>query len=75
MKIAFVGGGAMGESMVKCLLTKKVAAPQDMVVSDVNHLRRELLSREYGVNTLAPFPATCRSWEGMLNVGVVSSYM
>jgi len=53
MKIAFVGGGAMGESMVKCLLTKKVAAPQDMVVSDVNHLRRELLSREYGVNTLA----------------------
>jgi pyrroline-5-carboxylate reductase len=53
MKIAFVGGGAMGEAMVKCLMTKKVAGPQDMVVSDVNRLRRELLSREYGVNTLA----------------------
>ena len=53
MKIAFVGGGAMGEAMVKCLMTKKVAAPQDMVVSDVNRLRRELLSREYGVSTLA----------------------
>jgi pyrroline-5-carboxylate reductase len=53
VRIAFVGGGAMGEAMVKCLLTKKVAAPQDMVVSDVSPLRRELLSREYGVNTLA----------------------
>ena len=53
MKIAFIGGGAMGEAMVKCLLTKKVAAPQDMVVSDVSPLRRELLSREYGVSTLS----------------------
>ncbi|HUW44479.1 MAG TPA: pyrroline-5-carboxylate reductase [Dehalococcoidia bacterium] len=53
MKIAFIGGGAMGEAMVKCLLTKKVAAPQDMAVSDISPLRRELLSREYGVSTLA----------------------
>jgi pyrroline-5-carboxylate reductase len=34
-------------------LTKKVAAPQDVVVSDVSPVRRELLSREYGVSTLA----------------------
>jgi pyrroline-5-carboxylate reductase len=53
LRIAFIGGGAMGEAMVKCLLTRKVAAPQDMVVSDVSPLRRELLNREYGVNTLA----------------------
>jgi pyrroline-5-carboxylate reductase len=53
MRIAFVGGGAMGEAIVKCLLTKKVAAPQDIVVSDVSPLRRELLSKEYGVGTLA----------------------
>ena len=39
--------------MVKCLLTKKVAASQDMVVSDVSSVRRELLSRKYGVGTLA----------------------
>jgi len=43
----------MGEAMVKCLLTKKVAAPQHMVVSDISPARRELLSREYGVSTLA----------------------
>jgi len=53
MRIAFIGGGAMGEAMVKCLLTKKVAVSQDIVVSDVSPLRRELLSKEYGVSTLA----------------------
>ena len=53
MKIAFIGGGAMGEAMVKCLLTKRVAAPQDMVASDISPLRRELLNKEYGVSTLA----------------------
>lgn len=39
--------------MVKCLLSEKVAAPQDIVVSDVNRSRCELLSREYGVSALA----------------------
>jgi pyrroline-5-carboxylate reductase len=53
MRITFIGGGAMGEAMVKCLLTKKVTVPQDMVVSDISPVRRELLSREYGVSTLA----------------------
>lgn len=53
MRIAFIGGGAMGEAMVKCLLAKKVVASQDIVVSDISPLRRELLSREYRVNTFA----------------------
>jgi pyrroline-5-carboxylate reductase len=39
--------------MIKCLLTKKVATPQDMAVSDISPSRRELLSREYGVSILA----------------------
>lgn len=52
-RIAFIGGGAMGEAMAKCLLTKKVAGAQDLVVSDVSPVRRELLSREYGVSCLA----------------------
>lgn len=38
---------------MKCLLAKGVTMPQDIIVSDVNRLRRELLSREYGVSTLA----------------------
>ena len=53
IRIAFIGGGAMGEAIAKCLLTKMIAAPQDMVVSDVSRVRREFLSREYGVNALA----------------------
>lgn len=53
MRIAFIGGGAMGEAMVRCLLTKKVTAPQDVMISDISPMRRELLNREYGVNTLA----------------------
>jgi pyrroline-5-carboxylate reductase len=53
MKIAFIGGGVMGEAMVKCLLNKKAAEPQDVVVSDISLVRRKLLSKEYGVSTLA----------------------
>jgi pyrroline-5-carboxylate reductase len=52
-KIAFIGGGAMGEAMVKCLLAKKAAAPPDMVVSDISPVRRELFSKDYGVSALA----------------------
>ncbi len=53
MRIAFIGGGSMGEAMVNCLLTGKVVASQDIVVSDISPLRRELLSREYRVSTFA----------------------
>ncbi|MFU8795796.1 MAG: pyrroline-5-carboxylate reductase [Dehalococcoidia bacterium] len=52
MKIAFVGGGAMGEAMIRGILTRKVATPQDLVVSDVSGARREYLSKEYGVGTV-----------------------
>jgi len=50
MKIAFIGGGTMGEAMVRCLLSKRVATPQDIVVSDISFPRREKLSKEYGVS-------------------------
>jgi len=53
MRIAFIGGGTMGEAMVRCLLSKDVAVPADMTISDVSQSRRELLSRKYGVSTLA----------------------
>jgi pyrroline-5-carboxylate reductase len=52
MRIAFIGGGAIGEAMVQCLLTEKVAAPQDIVVSDTSEVRRDLLSGGYGVRAL-----------------------
>ncbi len=53
MRIAFVGGGAMGEAMIRGILHQGVATPQDLVVSDVSPSRRELLSKEYGVSALA----------------------
>jgi pyrroline-5-carboxylate reductase len=52
MRIAFIGGGAMGEAMTRCLLAKGVVTPGEIVVSDVSGARRELLSREYGVTTI-----------------------
>jgi pyrroline-5-carboxylate reductase len=65
IRIAFIGGGAMGEAMVRCLLAKKVTAPQDMVVSDISPVRREFLSREYGVSSLAD------SRRAMANAGLI----
>jgi pyrroline-5-carboxylate reductase len=53
MRIAFIGGGTMGTAMIRCLLTKEIAAPQDIVISDVSLSQRESLSKEYGVSTLA----------------------
>jgi pyrroline-5-carboxylate reductase len=53
IKIAFIGGGAMGEAMIRRLVTKKVATPRDVVVSDVSPERRRLLSRDHGVRALA----------------------
>lgn len=53
MRIAFIGGGTMGEAMIGCLLNKNIAMPANIIVSDVRQSRRELLSREYGVRTLA----------------------
>ena len=52
MRITVIGGGAMGEAIVKSFLTRKVATPQDIIVSDISLSRREWLSKEYGVSSL-----------------------
>jgi pyrroline-5-carboxylate reductase len=65
VSIAFVGGGAMGEAMIRCLLAKKVAARQNVVVSDISLVRRELLAREYGIRTLSD------SKKGVKNAGLI----
>lgn len=53
MQIAFIGGGVMGEAMIKSLLAKGVAEPADISVSDVSQSRRDALSRGYDVKTTA----------------------
>jgi len=53
MRISFIGGGTMGEAIVRCLLSKDIVKPANVVISDVSQSRRELLTRGYGVSTLA----------------------
>jgi pyrroline-5-carboxylate reductase len=52
MKVSFIGGGTMGEAIIKSLLAKGVAKPGDVVVSDVSKARRDVL-KKHGVKVVA----------------------
>jgi len=49
MKIAFIGGGNMGEAMLSAILDKGLSTPQDISVSDINGACCSLLEQKYGV--------------------------
>jgi len=49
MKIAFIGGGNMGEAMVAAVLQKRLANPEAIIVSDIASARRKHLEEKYGV--------------------------
>lgn len=49
MKIAFIGGGNMGEAMLSALLGRGLSTKQAITVSDISETRRNYLEREYGV--------------------------
>ncbi len=53
MKISFIGGGTMGEALIKSLINKGLAAAKDITVSDVSPKRRDILKKNYGVKTTA----------------------
>jgi pyrroline-5-carboxylate reductase len=53
MKIAFIGGGNMGEAILAALLEKKLAAPAGVCISDVSEPRRQYLKKQYGVAVTA----------------------
>ncbi len=53
MKISFIGGGVMGEAMIKSLLAKGAVKPGDITVSDVSEARRDILKERYGVKAAA----------------------
>ncbi len=65
VRIGFVGGGAMGEAIIKGLLARGVAAPEKMVASDPVAARREQLASAYGV------VATAENLEAVRDAGVV----
>src|SRR5512137_438746 len=51
MRIAFIGGGTMGEAMIRCLIDKGVAKPTDIVAGEVIEARRKHLAEKHGVAT------------------------
>ena len=53
MKIGFVGGGTMGEAIIKSLLAKAAAKSGDITVSDISQPRRDILKKTYGVKATA----------------------
>jgi pyrroline-5-carboxylate reductase len=53
VKIAFIGGGKMGEAILAALLEKKLCRPTDISVSDVSEPRRSYLRKQYSVDITA----------------------
>ena len=53
MKIAFIGGGNMGEAMLAAVLEEGLVEPEAVRVSDVNPTRLEHLEQKYGVAVTA----------------------
>jgi pyrroline-5-carboxylate reductase len=47
--IGFVGSGNMAEALIKGIITAKVCAPGNILISDIRPERLQLLSKQYGV--------------------------
>ena len=52
MKIAFIGGGNMGEAMLSAILDKGLSTPQALCVSDTSETRQQHLEKKYGVSVM-----------------------
>jgi pyrroline-5-carboxylate reductase len=48
-KIAFLGGGNMGEALIKGILASGTAKPEQLIVNDVSSERLEHLKKTYGI--------------------------
>jgi pyrroline-5-carboxylate reductase len=52
-KLGFIGGGNMAEALARGLITRKIFRPADLIVSDVDPVRRRKLARSLKVETTA----------------------
>jgi pyrroline-5-carboxylate reductase len=52
MKLAFIGGGVMGEAIISALLAKGIAQAADIAVCDIVARRRRHLERTYGIKAM-----------------------
>jgi len=50
MKLAFIGGGTMGEAIIAGVLDKGVVAPADIAACDISPARRDHLAKTSGVS-------------------------
>jgi pyrroline-5-carboxylate reductase len=50
MRIAFIGGGTMGEAIASALLAKGTSSPSEISISEPVAERRDYLKRKHGVN-------------------------
>ena len=48
--IAFIGGGAMAEAIIKGILAARLAEPGEIFVGDPTQARCEYLQKTYGVS-------------------------
>jgi pyrroline-5-carboxylate reductase len=53
MKIAFIGGGNMGEAMLAAILGRGLSTPEAVGVGEVREERRHYLEKKYGVTVTA----------------------
>ncbi len=56
MKIAFIGGGNMGEAMLAAVLGRKLSTPESVSVGEIDESRRRHFEQRYGVT------ATSDNW-------------
>ena len=49
MKIAFIGGGNMGEAILSAILAKDLTTPESISISDINKARCHYLEQKYKV--------------------------
>ena len=50
MKIAFIGGGNMGEAILSAILAKGLSSPEAITVSDISQTRLQYLRQKYTVS-------------------------
>ena len=53
MKLAFIGGGVMAESIIGGVLASKLTSPEDISVGEPVNERREQLTKTHGLRALA----------------------
>jgi len=65
-KLGFIGGGNMAEALARGLIEKKIFRPGDVIISDVDPVRRRKLARSLKVETTADNLAVLREARALL---------